>query len=280
MTLEQKLLNSRKIIKLQERRTLQMFLLALVLLIALLLLALDLVRLERTIDEKNAEIKTHTEEAKVKDEYILKLEKENKELAEAKAKTVTTKTEKEIEVKTGYSVSEEEAGAYTVVEDFIYYDLPEAYINSGGMFSEPLQKYAYILCEDYKFDFAILLAMIETETGYRADAVSEAGAKGYMQIIPKYHKEKIKEFGGTENDITDPYLNIKVGLDYIASLQEKYGDMDKALTAYCFGEAGAKRYVWDKGLTSSDYSNKVLKRALRIRAELNEIKEQREGVGK
>ncbi len=226
--------------------------------ILVLMLALNVYAQNKIINKQQTIIKMQTEEIILQEEIIKGL----KEIKDTKKSYVNKKT------------------VQNKNDDFIFYEIPKEYKNQGGDLPKDLQIYAFNLCIEYKFDYALLLAMIETESEYKQWAKSKAGAMGYMQIIPKYHKEKIKEFSRNETDITNPYLNIKVGLDYIASLQEKYGDMDKALTAYCFGEAGAKRYVWDKGLTSSDYSKKVLKRAIRIRTELGKIKEKREGVEK
>ena len=65
----------------------------------------------------------------------------------------------------------------------------------------------------------LVLAVIATESTFRPEAVSRAGARGLMQVIPRYHRTKVKAVGGTPA-LFDPAKNIQVGTkilnEYIA----------------------------------------------------------------
>ncbi len=80
-------------------------------------------------------------------------------------------------------------------------------------------------------DPAIIMAMIDRESDFDPTNMGDNGqAYGLMQIWPKWHSERMERLGCT--DLLDPYDNVTVGLDYLAELYRKYGDMGKALTAY------------------------------------------------
>lgn len=149
---------------------------------------------------------------------------------------------------------------------FKEYYIPSVQKQSGGELPLIVQQYLYSVCKSYDFDYATALAVIETESGYRWDTVSSCGAVGYMQVIPKHHSERMDRFGVT--DISNPFQNIVVGIDYLSELQGRFKNMDKALTAYTYGVTGAYRHVWNAGLDSCEYSRKVKKAAKRIRKKL------------
>ena len=81
----------------------------------------------------------------------------------------------------------------------------------------------------------LVAAVIRTESSFRADALSPAGAAGLMQIIPSTWREvnrEIKACDGrhagecTRNCYFDPELNIRIGTAYLSRLAKRYsGDM-------------------------------------------------------
>lgn len=72
----------------------------------------------------------------------------------------------------------------------------------------------------------LILAMIEKESGFNRTAGSSAGARGYMQLLPKY-------FSG---DLYSADNNIKQGVKYIADNIKKFnGNVSWALAAYNAG---------------------------------------------
>lgn len=126
------------------------------------------------------------------------------------------------------------------------------------------------LCADYEIPVELVLAVIEKESSFNEKAVSSVGAKGLMQIIPKYHTDRMNHLNCT--DLFDPKQNVTVGVDFLAELIEKNnGNIHKALTAYNYGQNGANKIFFSKGKESSHYSRKVLEIAENIKGEITEM---------
>jgi len=104
-------------------------------------------------------------------------------------------------------------------------------------------------------DPLLVLAVISVESRFNPVAESTVGAKGLMQVIPKYHLEKLSDHGG-EQALLDPNVNIMVGTQILREYQRRLGDTEAALQMY----AGA----FDE--PSSTYANKVLAEKARLEA--------------
>ncbi|WP_051244493.1 lytic transglycosylase domain-containing protein [Thalassobaculum salexigens] len=77
---------------------------------------------------------------------------------------------------------------------------------------------------------SLALAVAEAESDFVADAVSSAGARGVMQIMPATARG---EFGVAAEDLWNPRLNIQLGVAFLQSLIERYdGRWDLALSHY------------------------------------------------
>ena len=84
----------------------------------------------------------------------------------------------------------------------------------------------------YNVDQELIRAMIQVESGWKTDAVSNKGAQGLMQLMPR-----TAAMLGVA-DPFDPEQNIEGGVKYISDLTDKYrGDVEKALAAYNAGPA-------------------------------------------
>jgi soluble lytic murein transglycosylase-like protein len=112
---------------------------------------------------------------------------------------------------------------------------------------------AYIAGAQYSVDPLLVLAVISVESRYNPVAESTMGAKGLMQIIPKYHLEKLSDHGG-EQALLDPQVNIRVGTRILREYQRRLGDTEAALQMY----AGA----FDE--PTSQYADKVLAEKARL----------------
>lgn len=136
-----------------------------------------------------------------------------------------------------------------------YYDVP---------LTEDLQDIIIDTASRRGVDPALVLAVIEKESGYNPDASGDNGrSQGLMQIWRNAHKKRMKKLGAV--NLYDPRDNVLVGIDILAEKMEKYEDAEKALIAYNAGDAGAKKYYFSKGIYSSSYSRAVLKIAEEIR---------------
>lgn len=117
---------------------------------------------------------------------------------------------------------------------------------------EQLIAYTEEVGEQYGICPELIQAMIQTESSWDADA-ENGGCKGLMQVAPKWHGDRMERLGCT--DIYDPYQNILVGVDYLAELAEKHGDVALALDYY---NGNSKAEELAAAGKMSTYSTKVL----------------------
>lgn len=123
-----------------------------------------------------------------------------------------------------------------------------------------LQKHIIDICDNYGIVPEVVFAMIDQESDFNAAAVGDSGnSYGLLQIQQRYHKDRMEKLGCT--DLLDPYQNVQVGVDYLAELYDKYGDIEMALVAYNCGCSGAKENYFDRGQYWSVYSYEVLEQA-------------------
>jgi soluble lytic murein transglycosylase len=93
--------------------------------------------------------------------------------------------------------------------------------------------------DNYELDPALLAAVIYSESRFRADARSDAGALGLMQLMPATARGIAARAGGSEfvvADLLEPELNVRYGAWYLRHLLERYGDQRTALAAYHAGQ--------------------------------------------
>lgn len=111
---------------------------------------------------------------------------------------------------------------------------------------------------------ALVLAQISVESSFRSDLVGFNNDTGLMQVIPRWHKERIEKYIYEENvDLTDPRLNVMVGMDYLDELLVKAeGDISLTLMMYNQGPASGRRSYARSG--ESSYAEMVLERAYAI----------------
>ena len=94
-------------------------------------------------------------------------------------------------------------------------------------------------------DYELLQALIATESGFDAQAVSPKGAVGLMQLMPA----TASRFGvradakrSLEQKLADPAVNVPAGTRYLRYLLDLFpGRMDLALAAYNAGEGAVQR---------------------------------------
>jgi len=90
---------------------------------------------------------------------------------------------------------------------------------------------AYRAGEQYSVDPLLILAVMAVESRYNPVAESTVGAKGLMQVIPKFHPEKLMDHGG-EQALLEPEVNIQVGARILREYQRRFGDTETALQMY------------------------------------------------
>lgn len=234
----------------------------------------EMKRQERLEAQKEAEAMRKSIE-----EYNARMEKQaEKEFEQIQEEM--QKVETKVAAKTSAKVEKEEKLPdvfYTMsadweeedIEGFKFYTIPEEYSREGGLLPERVQIYIWCLCKQRGLDFTTTIAQIELESAYQYDAVGKAKDSGYMQVVGRYNEDTMEELGVT--DLLNPYQNINVGTKRMEELLKKYdGNYAKALTAYQYGESGAYKHFFSAGVDANPYAKLVLKKAKRIRKELEQ----------
>jgi soluble lytic murein transglycosylase-like protein len=73
------------------------------------------------------------------------------------------------------------------------------------------------------------LALIQVESSFDRYAISSAGARGLMQVMPFWKAE----LGRPEDNLTNPVTNVRYGMTILAHyLERESGDVVRALTRY------------------------------------------------
>ncbi len=112
------------------------------------------------------------------------------------------------------------------------------------------------------FDPALVLAVIQVESGGYNLAVSHVGAMGLMQLLPATAEELADrldlDWRGPDS-LFDPVLNVKLGTAYIRHLTDKYGDVTTALAAYNWGPGRIDKRIRKGSDLPSIYTERVRK---------------------
>lgn len=140
----------------------------------------------------------------------------------------------------------------------------EAALLEQGYFSDAiplpydLQDIMRTACKEYGCPYPLALAVAEVESNFDAAAVGAVGEVGIMQLNPgPQNTYWINLEAETGEDPTTPAGNIICGAYLLGTHMANYGEPEKALMAYNMGPGGAAQ-AWAAGITSTEYSAKVM----------------------
>jgi soluble lytic murein transglycosylase-like protein len=113
-------------------------------------------------------------------------------------------------------------------------------------------KTVYYEAQRAGLDPRLVLGLIQVESGFRKYAVSSAGARGYMQVMPFW----VKLIGGPDNNLFHLRTNLRYGCTILRHyLDIERGDLYRALGRYN-GSLGRPEYpnmvraAWEKHWSS------------------------------
>ena len=127
---------------------------------------------------------------------------------------------------------------------------------------------SYAVGHELNIDPMLILAVISVESRFNPIAESAMGAKGLMQVIPRFHIEKFDLVGG-EKMVFEPEANIMVGASILNEYIRRTGDLADALQMY----AGAASEESNNG-----YFAKVMTRRDRLHHVLRQHENQNRTV--
>lgn len=116
----------------------------------------------------------------------------------------------------------------------------------------PVFEVADLIGRERSIDPLLILAIIGVESGFNPFAESPMGARGLMQVIPRFHMDKVPEGMGVRH-LFDPAVNIHVGVRVLEEAIRRRGGLIAGLQYY----AGSSD-------TQSRYANRVMAEKARL----------------
>jgi len=117
----------------------------------------------------------------------------------------------------------------------------------------PVFETAQSVGRELRIDPLLLIAVISVESRFNPFSQSPMGAQGLMQIIPRYHQDKVPTAAG-EQPFLDPVTNVQIGAKILHEAIRRQGGLNEGLQFY-------------GGALEDDeqaYANKVLAEKLRL----------------
>jgi tetratricopeptide (TPR) repeat protein len=111
-------------------------------------------------------------------------------------------------------------------------------------------------CEEAGLDPFLALSIIRQESRFDPEAVSSAGARGLMQLLPSTGRRLFGDVGMRwrgDSGLLDPATNTQMGTRYFGEMLERLGNLPAALAAYNGGVSKAREWAMlaeGKGLDS------------------------------
>lgn len=103
--------------------------------------------------------------------------------------------------------------------------------------------------KEYNLSPYLVAAVIKTESNFKPNAKSHKDAHGLMQITSSTGQWAAKEMkieNFTEDMLTEPEFNIKMGCWYIDNLKKEFnGNMELVLAAYNGGRGNVQKWLSD-----------------------------------
>lgn len=120
-------------------------------------------------------------------------------------------------------------------------------VNPEIPLSGELQAALAVACDKYGVDYAIALALIQTESNFDPYVVSYSGCYGLCQLNPYYFPSGLS-----------PAENINYGMQYLGTNLAKYGNYPAALCAYNNGHDNGDRGYANVVLSRAEYWRTVI----------------------
>jgi soluble lytic murein transglycosylase-like protein len=119
----------------------------------------------------------------------------------------------------------------------------------------PVEKSVQQAAAKYNLSPELIRGVIRAESNFQVDAVSSAGARGLMQLMP----ETSRELG-----VTNPFdiqQNIDGGARYLRQMLDRFGgDLKRALAAYNAGPGAVEQFNGDVPYSETrQYVQRVLR---------------------
>lgn len=106
----------------------------------------------------------------------------------------------------------------------------------------PVFEAAQVVGQERRIDPLLIVAIIAIESRFNPFAESPMGAQGLMQVIPRFHMDKILDNAG-ERPFLDPATNIRIGTTVLAEAIRLRGSLTGGLQFYAGSSDPAGGYA-------------------------------------
>lgn len=107
--------------------------------------------------------------------------------------------------------------------------------------------------KEYNLDPYLVASIINVESKFDKDAISQKDARGLMQISPstgKWASEVLELKNYKEDILFDPETNIRIGTWFLSTLFKEFdGNLDLVLAAYNAGSGNVNKWLNDEKYT-------------------------------
>ncbi|MCG2576482.1 transglycosylase SLT domain-containing protein [Dechloromonas sp. XY25] len=106
---------------------------------------------------------------------------------------------------------------------------------------QPIFATAQSVGKELHIDPLLIIAVIGVESGFNPFSQSVVGAQGLMQVVPRYHQDKLPE---DSTSFLDPVTNVQVGARVLKESIRRQGGLEEGLQQFggAIGDAG-RRYA-------------------------------------
>jgi soluble lytic murein transglycosylase-like protein len=95
----------------------------------------------------------------------------------------------------------------------------------------PVFELAQMIGQERRIDPLLIVAVIGVESGFNPFAESTMGAQGLMQIIPRFHLDKVPD-GAGDRPFLDPAINLRIGVNVLEEAIRLRGGLIPGLQYY------------------------------------------------
>lgn len=96
---------------------------------------------------------------------------------------------------------------------------------------EPIFAAAQASGKELRIDPLLIIAVISVESGFNPFSQSVIGAKGLMQVLPRYHMDKLPD-EADRLGFLDPVTNVRVGAKVLHESIRRYGGVESGLQQF------------------------------------------------
>lgn len=116
--------------------------------------------------------------------------------------------------------------------------------------------------KEYNLDPYLVASIINVESKYDKDALSQKDARGLMQISPstgKWASEVLGIENYSEDILFDPETNIRIGTWYLSTLFKEFNNnLDSVLAAYNAGSGNVNKWLNDENYSRDKTSLAII----------------------